>query len=542
MQGNGRIEKFVKLSYMVLRSTAKVSLSRLEDAYRAMRPSIHAHANDNVFDFDAFSYASQRLPSCIFHSSHIILGQSVSFLEESGVSVSMWQEVFAKARRRRYLFDGNETVAAFISSKSDIDDVIPTLICLQIEWNKLFALLHNRWPDALPSDRQSLLSGLSLITGVAQTDIPRIFGENEDIITEIYAHRCSFTIQNLEASYSRYMRETFQWWENIRATYPDIEKRDVYFVSSNTHSLINAISHFAESQEATILSYASSQPDLVKIAQKYKSESPENPIRRSILYYLLMKLESSCDGEAIRQKRLSWEEESGIKRVRDARFLDIPTQIIDLKKVEGICKDAIILNIDYPLGRTAYFVLSKITEHVERLRGVYVIGKAASLFAERGDVLIPSSVTDLHNGNHYHFHNCITAEGITKYLKNTEHNVYDNQKAVTVLGTFLQNRKLLNNLLSCGVTDIEMEFGPYLSAYYELVFPKRYPEEDTITFPSDSIDLGIAHYVSDNPLSDAPGLSHALALEGVDATYAVTYTVLDRILDDIEKRRRARYE
>ena len=106
--GNARIDKFVKLSYMVLRSTAKVSLSRLEEAYKAMSPCMHEHADDDVFDPEAFSYASLRLPSCIFRCSNIILGQSVSYLEEIGVSVSKWTEVFAKARRRRYLFNGSD--------------------------------------------------------------------------------------------------------------------------------------------------------------------------------------------------------------------------------------------------------------------------------------------------------------------------------------------------------------------------------------------------------------------------------------------------
>ena len=536
---NGRIDKFVKLAYMVLRSTAKVSLSRLEEAYKAMQPCIHKHADDDVFDYEAFIYASMRLPACIFQSKHIILGQSVIYLEEKGVSVSQWEEVYAKARRRRYLYDGKETIAAFISSKSDIDDVIPTLICLQMEWNKFHVRLHSLSPDALPQGDEALLCLLSEAASVEKEKVQRIFGLSYRTVAEaIYRNECSFTVQNLEASYSRYMRETSLWWEQIRRTCPDIEKRDVYFVSSNTHSLINAISHFAENEEDEILRFADSDRNLSAIAESYRTASPDSPVRRSMLYYLLMKYESSPDGDGIRARRLEHEERSGIIRIRDSRYLDVPTQIIDLRKVSDIAEDAIILNIDYPLGRTAYFVLSKITEHVDRLRGVYVIGKAASLFAERGDVLIPSSVTDLHNGNHYYFRNAVTAADISAYLSSGEHNVYDNQKAVTVLGTFLQNRKLLNDLLSLGVTDIEMEFGPYLSAYYELVFPKRYPEDDVITFPSDSIDLGIAHYVSDNPLSDAPGLSRALALEGVEATYAVTYAVLDKILGDIKRRRR----
>jgi len=42
-------------------------------------------------------------------------------------------------------------------------------------------------------------------------------------------------------------------------------------------------------------------------------------------------------------------------------------------------------------------------------------------------------------------------------------------------------------------------------------------------------DLGIVHYVSDNPLAGRH-LDRKLDLDGVDATYAATRVVLDRIL------------
>ena len=50
-------------------------------------------------------------------------------------------------------------------------------------------------------------------------------------------------------------------------------------------------------------------------------------------------------------------------------------------------------------------------------------------------------------------------------------NVLDNQKAVTVLGTFLQNPNYMSVFYKEGYTDIEMEGGPYLSAIYEAFRP-----------------------------------------------------------------------
>ena len=50
----------------------------------------------------------------------------------------------------------------------------------------------------------------------------------------------------------------------------------------------------------------------------------------------------------------------------------------------------------------------------------------------------------------------------------------DNQKAVTVRGAFLQNQNYLGVFYREGYTVLEMEAGPYLSAIYEGVDPRRH--------------------------------------------------------------------
>ncbi|MFN8452678.1 MAG: hypothetical protein U0521_29745 [Anaerolineae bacterium] len=54
-----------------------------------------------------------------------------------------WERVYAPGRRRRMHFDGEHRLAVFVSSRSDIDDLIPILTAYQIEWNKLNALLQS---------------------------------------------------------------------------------------------------------------------------------------------------------------------------------------------------------------------------------------------------------------------------------------------------------------------------------------------------------------------------------------------------------------
>ena len=56
-----------------------------------------------------------------------------------------------------------------------------------------------------------------------------------------------------------------------------------------------------------------------------------------------------------------------------------------------------IVNIEYPLGLAAYNILREITEAHDTLRGVYVLGKAATLNADVGDVMISSVIHDEHS-------------------------------------------------------------------------------------------------------------------------------------------------
>ncbi len=63
-------------------------------------------------------------------------------LPRHGFQVEQWQAVTASARRRKWFYDGKNTLAVFIASVSDTDDIVPTLVALQIEWNKFHWLLN----------------------------------------------------------------------------------------------------------------------------------------------------------------------------------------------------------------------------------------------------------------------------------------------------------------------------------------------------------------------------------------------------------------
>ena len=102
----------------------------------------------------------------------------------------------------------------------------------------------------------------------------------------------------------------------------------------------------------------------------------------------------------------------------------------------------------------AYHIFSQVSTATGRMLGVYLLGKAATLNGRVGDVMIPNVVYDEHSRNSYLFRNCFAAQDVAPFLNYGT--VFDNQKAVTVRGTFLQNRDFMHVFYEEGYTDIEM--------------------------------------------------------------------------------------
>jgi hypothetical protein len=226
-----------------------------------------------------------------------------------------------------------------------------------------------------------------------------------------------------------------------------------------------------------------------------------------------------------------------LRSLQPERF-DERVQMDDLDVLKE--SKAVILNLDYPLGMAAYHILAQVAANLGELQGVYFMGKAATLNGQVGDVMIPNVVYDEHSQNTFLFRNCFVASDVSPYLDLGS--VFDNQKAVTVRGTFLQNKDFVSVFYKEGYTDIEMEVGPYLSGVYENIYPQRYPINEIVNlFINAPYDIGVIHYASDTPYSRRQSLlSKSLSYFGVDATYAASIAILRRILAQEIRRVRTR--
>jgi len=508
----------------------------------------------------AFIYSVLRLPTCMPEVKLVVLGQNAEVFSTAGFGdIRKWGEVYAAARRRRSFYNGKEILGCFIASRSDIDDIIPLLTAYQIEWNKLHTRLR-RFPEisSLGEMGKKIRSFSRLVDWleISEEDMDRLYAiwdrELGSNLQRIAAAPIDLRIRLLSSSMSEYRRARNAWWDNIEQAMPSIRERPVYFISSNNHSVVNILAGFAMQRQEQLVSLLNT-PSNAGLLNEWKDIQSNRTLssRENFLYYLLKKFQQAPEGRTLIQAQHESERSLGIRRITSKRSFDVEAQLVDISKLRASEMDsrlriagqdilldrsnALILNIDYPLGLAAYDILAEVSARVGTVLGVYIMGKAASLNAVIGDVMISNVVHDEHSQNTYLFSNCFSAADVAPDL--LYGTVLDNQKSVTVQGTFLQNTRYMDVFYREGYTVIEMEAGPYLSAIYEMYRPTRHPANEIVNLHGVPFDIGMIHYASDTPLGKGKNLgAGSLSYFGMDSTYAATLAILRRILQQETRR------
>ena len=557
-EGKDAVELYVRTYTTILRSSGEVRLRAFEAAHARVHSSLHSAAALETPDAGAFIYAIQRLPSVVAQVKHVVLGQEGErFRAVLGSAVKRWQRLEAPARRRQWRWDGSAIMTVHVASPSDLDDVIPCLVAYQIEWNKLHAQLRQlvKDPDGERLLRKrrpnpAALTAVGKLLGYSADDwlrLQTIWGaEFWRHIQQIAAGEKDMTIRLLGGHDVGYTRLVRRWWSPIAHAldHHDLRDRPLYFISSNMHGVVNLLSGYARRRSDMLWTFLDgneareTSQELEELHALRDRSNAEN-----LLYYAARLWHRAHPEAAVKQERREEEEARGIMQVDAAAGFEVGAQLIELARlcatdfdprlaelahVAGV-SDAVILNVDYPLGLASYHILREVAAEVQMLRGAYAVGKAATLNGAIGDVMISNVVYDEHSRNTYVFENAFGYGDVAPYLERGS--VLDNQKAVTVRGTFLQNRDYLEFFYREQYTTVEMEAGPLLAALYEASFPNRYPTGEHIHFGDPAFDFGLIHYASDTPYTQARTLgSRSLSFEGIDSTYAATVAVLRRIL------------
>lgn len=526
---------YIQKMHSALHGGGRIKVSTFVHDHVLAEPVLHTKVADAEPDIGTLVYGSLRLPIELWTSERIVLGQSDAVFQKAGMDVTSrgWEPTKAVARNRKCAAHADDKqLAAFIASVSDVEDVVTITTALYIEVMKL----HQRVLDGVPMEE--------LFDSRERAQLREVFGEHWAAFQERITHPVDWEIQLLAGSSVDYARAIQEWWINIaagRKKYPvNVYEQPVYFVSSNSHSLINVLSGFPLKNKKRLLREHADRVDENRTAFKEEQVPEEN-----VLYYLSRFSEKQHPDYL--ESRKVWEKKHGLYRIAPYHHIDIDAQVFSVRDAvrnkwidprvrltkrmrnKLLQSDALIVNIAYPLGMAAYRILKEVSENVPEMRGVYIMGKAAALNAGIGDITIPHGVYDHHTGNHIFVYNDFNRDTFDPFI--TKNSILDAQTAVTVRGTYLQNDNSLREDFSNGRTIVEMEAAPYLNRLHEMISPTRYPENETFVVNTD-FRLGMAYYVSDTPYrSDINLGAKRLTWEGLNGTYAISLGIVQDILN-----------
>ena len=244
-----------------------------------------------------------RLPDCLPQTSLMILGQMEDVFSRAGYEVESWQPVQARARRRKFYFEAEQQLlAAYIASVSDIDDIIPALTAYQIEWNKIHQKLNSSDIGSafVPSTGPMAIAPMGLLEDMREA--LSLSAEDFSKLGQIWPG--DMLLQNLQRAADQRLTCGDGAWaagsatigaacstggarSNRRPPRLRLANRPIYFVSSNTHSIVNLISGAAHDLKDELLSHVDEiNPEGLRGELANLAEGDDGSLS-NLLYYVM---------------------------------------------------------------------------------------------------------------------------------------------------------------------------------------------------------------------------------------------------------------
>jgi hypothetical protein len=460
-------------------------------------PSLYPHAADpDRIDVQALRYVLQRLPDRIWAVRDFTVTRSISPM----VARDFIPVTTAARRRPTYRTGPDSLVTTFRGGMSDLLDFISALTCYQIETDKIRAkaasgrrgeepgtapTVWDRLGEPCSGDRRnSLIHALSVefrcgydelkeLDGVIGERLPEFVGCAAD--SDSRALKVTFT--DRFGLFGSYQGKARKWAAEVASSVRDA--RLVHLVSSNTHSLVNLLSPWVKARRKR-------GEDWGGIREILKSP------------------------DALRER---------MEADRQAGIIAVPVpEDTPACQAAGLPGGNAVVNMDYAFGEEGFFLFNELFEILgERLRSVFIVGKAGTLAGGRGDVMLPCFFVKQGTGDVYRVDNCLSRDD---FPEGFPFRVHTGGPMLTVDGTFMQNDDVLTYFRDhWGALGVEMEGIPYVRAVAQAILRGRISPE---------VSVGVAYYASDAPLQ-GDTLSVPLGEAGLAPVYAVTEAVLHRI-------------
>jgi hypothetical protein len=231
-----------------------------------------------------------------------------------------------------------------------VDDIIPTLVAYQIEWNKLHRVLageKNHWPADGPPPAE-MLTDLWQRLPSSEADwehLREIWGADfASNLRHIADGEKSMRVQMLGGTHLGYARSTARWWNPILdlMVRERLAERPVYFISSNPHSIVNLLSGTARRRHQDIVRFieTTGHAELLPELQKLRSGQQPGTWDNFLYYAARVYYGNHPEAPALRAERTREEEARGLFYIPSRSGIDVAAQVITLDRLEPGALDA----------------------------------------------------------------------------------------------------------------------------------------------------------------------------------------------------------
>ena len=519
----------------------------LADCLIALSPEIYGSMNDpRVVELRGLEYVIDRLPRGIEECTRIILTEEEQFED------SPFEKIIPLKRRRScYRISENEFCFVITRGISEIYDILTHICFLNLEAKKI----HSRMSDELgriPNEWKDLEKIIPRLDSVGKKEVEEAIWDLSLVVGRTY-HETKDVYESFEKnrrennSNNGLFNLIYRLGKRVEAETQDFEN---YLIVHLTPSLMNIIAHqrygekWAQDIKRKLVELKLQDRPLHIISANLHSVSnliyghaatascgPQKGASGDELYNFVQCLRSQ------RNDILKFAAAHGFHELPDRSGTHIDCQIIDTASLNGMTfhpdmkislpasetETPVILVMDYAFGAQAFEVMDQLLEPFSRepyvpmnVRSISVMGKAGILTGKKGEIMLATAHVIEGTSDNYIFENDLDKKDFDPDI-----NVYTGPM-ITVLGTSLQNRDLLERIQSTwNIVGLEMEGGHYQRAISAARIKGHIPE---------AVKVRYAYYASDNPLVSGQTLAAGeMGLEGIRPTYMVTKVILEKI-------------
>jgi len=525
-----------------------INMKELIFNYKKIYPCLHSGANTKEFDFEAWSYALNRLPKKVLETFvYIVMNISPTILSTSDeLILDLMPRVHSNLRKRDIIQTLNgKNVIMLREMETDLIDFCMNMCIHMIESKKIRKFITPLTLGKIYACKDNIDKVMEILKELSYNSEKKFSDKEINSLKKMFGVDLGINLIKISMHYQNYSINICKlpindidpienWvqniWRQIRnilglnSSIKEVDDLIVDIIQGSRKSMLNCFSSHIYKNQEEIYKWAKDNNIQTK-TQKFNCET-DRLIAFSYYYY-----------EKFPEKMKELEElnsKNGIYLTKETystgvKVLIINTNKLDHKNIDPNLKctppskNHIILHIGYNFGaQSAHLIKPLFMLLNSKARSINIIGKAGGLQGQRTNILIANK---MYLDSSHELSNINTGNiDIERVMNETKTKVHFGPM-LTVTGTILQNYDLLNfykNVRGCVGIDME---GFYFANEVQKAVKQNVLHDNFLT--------RCFYYISDLPLDPTQVLSQEGGIvsweEGVASINAIQRYILNEV-------------